>query len=41
VRVTIPKSVSEGLSELEIGCLIGRIIASQMADNKEKGMLVY
>lgn len=41
MKFTIPKQLTGGASEQELGGLIGRIIASQMSENKDKGNNAY
>jgi len=40
MKITIPKKLSAGISEQELGSLVGRIVASQLAYSKEKGTLL-
>ncbi|XP_052267150.1 zinc finger protein 420-like isoform X1 [Dreissena polymorpha] len=37
LRITVPRRLSVGISEQELGGLVGRIVASQLDKNKEKG----
>ncbi|XP_052815838.1 zinc finger protein 62 homolog isoform X1 [Mya arenaria] len=37
LKITVPKKMSVGISEQELGGLVGRIVASQLTQNKAKG----